>query len=219
MTTRNPQPATRYSLLVNPNTMFEDQQPKSVEDIFDKVDAGAAVQPPVQPATPVQPMMAAPAAAAGGSKVFLFTVVGIIAVAVLGAGGLFAYSVFFAKKIPLTESTTPAVEAEEAVTTETPAAPAAETEQPAVNVDQFDTDKDGLTDAEEIKLGMNPNKNDTDADALFDYDEVKVYKTDPLKSDTDGDGFLDGEEVLKGYNPNGPGKLLDFDKAKAELAK
>src|SRR6056297_1971239 len=80
-----------------------------------------------------------------------------------------------------------------------------------------DSDKDGLTDSQEIELGTNPKKIDTDNDGLFDYDEVERYKTDPLNSDTDGDGFLDGEEVLSGYNPKGAGKLLNFQKAIEEV--
>lgn len=44
--------------------------------------------------------------------------------------------------------------------------------------DNPDSDKDGLTDKEEEKLG-----------------------TDPKKADTDGDGFLDGQESKNGYDP------------------
>ena len=87
------------------------------------------------------------------------------------------------------------------------------TQELVVNVD---TDKDGLTDAEEIAAGTNPVKTDSDSDGLFDYDEVKKFGTDPLNADTDGDGFLDGEEILGGYNPKGPGKLLNFE---AEIGK
>jgi len=43
---------------------------------------------------------------------------------------------------------------------------------------QLDSDKDGLTDEEEARLGTNPNNRDTD-----------------------GDGFSDGAEVKAGYNP------------------
>ncbi|MDO8617899.1 MAG: calcium-binding protein [Candidatus Uhrbacteria bacterium] len=46
-----------------------------------------------------------------------------------------------------------------------------------------DSDQDGLTDEQELKLG-----------------------TDPHNPDTDGDGYPDGEEVQKGYNPLGAGK-------------
>lgn len=72
-----------------------------------------------------------------------------------------------------------------------------------------DTDQDGLTDAEEAKLGTDPAKKDTDSDGLSDYDEVKIYATDPLNPDSDGDTYKDGEEVSKGYNPHGKGKLFD----------
>jgi len=67
--------------------------------------------------------------------------------------------------------------------------------EPAVQK-PVDTDGDGLTDAQEAKLGTNPNKADTDGDRLSDGDEVNKYKTDPLKADTDGDGLSDGDEVL-----------------------
>jgi len=73
----------------------------------------------------------------------------------------------------------------------------------------LDSDKDGLTDAEEELLGTDSNSTDTDGDGLFDYEEAKTYNTNPLNPDTDGDGFLDGQEVKGGYNPNGPGKLLE----------
>lgn len=48
----------------------------------------------------------------------------------------------------------------------------------------IDTDKDGLTDAEE-----------------------SVFSTNPSSQDSDGDGFLDGSEVKLGYNPKGSGTL------------
>lgn len=64
-----------------------------------------------------------------------------------------------------------------------------------------DSDADGLTDAEEQKLGTNPFDPDTDHDGLTDYDEVKVYHTDPLNPDTDFDGLKDGAEVFN-YRTN-----------------
>lgn len=61
-----------------------------------------------------------------------------------------------------------------------------------------DTDGDGLTDGEEVKVyKTKPLLADTDLDGLSDFDEVKKYKTDPLNPDTDGDGLNDGEEVNK----------------------
>jgi hypothetical protein len=83
-------------------------------------------------------------------------------------------------------------------------------------VDNADSDKDGLTDAEEKILGTNPQKVDSDDDGLFDREEVKIYKTDPLNPDTDGDGFTDGEEVKSGYNPKGDGRLYGINTQTAQ---
>lgn len=74
----------------------------------------------------------------------------------------------------------------------------------------MDTDDDGLTDAEEQRLGTDPNSVDSDNDGLFDREEVRVYKTDPTNPDTDGDGYGDGEEVENGFDPVGPGKLYEL---------
>jgi len=43
---------------------------------------------------------------------------------------------------------------------------------------------------------------DTDKDGLSDYEELHVYKSNYDKADTDGDGYLDGDEVYNGYSPN-----------------
>ena len=48
---------------------------------------------------------------------------------------------------------------------------------------------------------------DSDGDGITDSDELKVYHTDHNNPDTDGDGYLDGEEVRNGYNPLGEGRL------------
>ena len=50
-------------------------------------------------------------------------------------------------------------------------------------------------------------KTDSDNDGLTDVEELKVYGTDPKRADTDGDGYLDGDEIKNGYNPLGEGKL------------
>ncbi len=72
-----------------------------------------------------------------------------------------------------------------------------------------DSDKDGLDNAREQQLGTDISSADTDKDGLTDGDEIIFWKTDPLKPDTDGDGYTDGEEVKNGYNPLGPGKLVN----------
>lgn len=59
----------------------------------------------------------------------------------------------------------------------------------------FDTDKDGLTDNFELRIG-----------------------TDPNMADTDNDGYSDSDELRNGYNPIGPGKYQKENLAPVELA-
>jgi len=58
-----------------------------------------------------------------------------------------------------------------------------------------DSDKDGLSDDREAKLGTDPQNPDTDSDGLLDGPEVDYYGTDPLKADSDDDGLKDGFEI------------------------
>jgi outer membrane protein OmpA-like peptidoglycan-associated protein len=60
-----------------------------------------------------------------------------------------------------------------------------------------DRDGDGLTNAEEKKLGTNPKAADTDGDGLRDGEEVMSHRTDPLKADSDADGLSDFDEINK----------------------
>ena len=46
---------------------------------------------------------------------------------------------------------------------------------------------------------------DTDKDGLSDYDELYIYRSFPGKEDSDGDGYSDGSEVAGNYDPNMPG--------------
>ncbi|MDK8501552.1 VWA domain-containing protein [Aerococcus sp. UMB1112A] len=65
-----------------------------------------------------------------------------------------------------------------------------------------DSDKDGLTNIEEVETYQtNPGFDDSDYDGLKDGEEVKIHHTDPFKVDTDGDGASDGWEVKHGANP------------------
>lgn len=79
--------------------------------------------------------------------------------------------------------------------------PSPEIKVPPPESQTKDTDKDGLSDDEEAKLGTKPNKPDSDADGLADGDEVNIFKSDPLLFDTDNDGFVDGSEVAFNYSP------------------
>jgi outer membrane protein OmpA-like peptidoglycan-associated protein/outer membrane protein W len=60
-----------------------------------------------------------------------------------------------------------------------------------------DEDQDGLTTAQERRLGTNPKVADTDGDGLSDGDEIRKYRTNPLRMDTDGDSLKDGDELFK----------------------
>jgi len=59
---------------------------------------------------------------------------------------------------------------------------------------EIDSDKDGLTDIEEINFGTNPQLYDSDGDTLSDYQEIKNIGTDPLKTNTDNDRYKDNED-------------------------
>jgi hypothetical protein len=67
----------------------------------------------------------------------------------------------------------------------------------------IDSDEDGLTDAEEARLGTNPGKWDTDGDSIMDGSEVNSigFKTNPKLADSDGDGLGDGIEMWAHTNP------------------
>ncbi len=72
-----------------------------------------------------------------------------------------------------------------------------------------DFDGDLLGNEEEAELGTNPYEVDTDVDGLTDYEEVRIYTTSPLRSDTDDDGLGDYFEITKyGTDP----VLADTDK-------
>lgn len=101
-------------------------------------------------------------------------------------------------------------------------------EEQEIGTDPYDpdTDKDGLTDFQEVRLYQtDPLNPDTDMDGLTDGAEVNVYKTDPLKPDTDAGGVRDGHEVIEdGTDPLNPHDDLqlyilniEFDYDKADL--
>lgn len=67
-----------------------------------------------------------------------------------------------------------------------------------------DADGDGLGNLDEVNRNTNVVHHDTDKDDLSDYDEIYKYSTDPLKYDTDGDELGDGDDVLLGFSPKMP---------------
>lgn len=77
----------------------------------------------------------------------------------------------------------------------------ADTDGNGVNDGEEDTDKDGMSNLQELELGMDSAKGDTDSDGLTDYEEYAVYHTDFLQYDTDEDGASDGVEMQLGTDP------------------
>lgn len=68
---------------------------------------------------------------------------------------------------------------------------------------QEDFDRDGLTNLQEHLRGTELRNPDSDGDGLTDGDEVN-RQTNPLLADTDGDGIPDGIEVQTASNPLDP---------------
>lgn len=68
----------------------------------------------------------------------------------------------------------------------------------------YDTDGDYLADDDEWNYGTDLNNPDTDYDGLTDYDEIFIWTSSPLNWDSDSDGYADGYEVLNGGNPLDP---------------
>jgi hypothetical protein len=78
----------------------------------------------------------------------------------------------------------------------------------------LDSDGDGLTNAEEVRLGTNPSVVDSDGDGLGDGVEVNEAGTDPLDADSDDGGANDGTEVNdRGTDPRDPADddVIDAD--------
>lgn len=87
----------------------------------------------------------------------------------------------------------------------------AEEEEIGTSPYRVDTDIDGLTDFEEVRLyTTNPLKFDTDDDGLGDYMEIMKYNTNPRKPDTDDDLLSDYDELMRhNTDPNNPDTDLD----------
>lgn len=59
-------------------------------------------------------------------------------------------------------------------------------------------------DMEQINKLAELQKKDTDKDGLSDYDELYVYRTSPYLRDSDSDGIDDKTEIDQGTDPNCP---------------
>lgn len=67
---------------------------------------------------------------------------------------------------------------------------------------QLDYDGDKLTNAEEIQYKTNPYIKDSDNDGLTDNEEVKIFNSDPNKFSTSGDSISDYSKIRKKLDIN-----------------
>ncbi len=136
-------------------------------------------------------------------KIFLFIAIFAILVVVVG--------IFVFRKVSFERENKPdenAVQSSEEVSEGMVVTPATSTEQLPVFTDfEADQDRDGVDDVKEKEMGLSTSQFDTDGDGLSDANEIENYKTDPKNKDSDKDGYADGYEVLNGFDPNGPGQL------------
>ncbi len=58
---------------------------------------------------------------------------------------------------------------------------------------------------------------DSDKDGISDYDEVNIYNTDPKKSDTDSDGIDDATELLQQTSPVKSKSKIEFESPKQTI--
>ena len=77
---------------------------------------------------------------------------------------------------------------------------------PTSDPEKPDTDGDGLTDFEELKLGTHPRVKDTDGDGIDDAAEQMAdlpvsmpSVTSPIDADSDNDRLADGYEAITGW--------------------
>ena len=68
-------------------------------------------------------------------------------------------------------------------------------------VAEGDDDQDGLSNLEEQTRGTLPQDPDTDDDGLSDGEEIRIHGTDPNDNDSDNDTLLDGAEIQNGTSP------------------
>ena len=93
-----------------------------------------------------------------------------------------------------------------------------DTDKDGVSDADEDSDGDGLTNIEELEITKtDPSFTDTDRDLITDYAEIRETKTDPNKADTDEDGKTDKWELDKGYDPVVPNKVFPKSEGESEI--
>lgn len=80
-------------------------------------------------------------------------------------------------------------------------------EYPEYDDDKVDKDKDGVEKAIEKEYGSSDLKRDSDKDGLTDFEEIYYWYSDPIQDDTDADSHKDGAETVSLYSPVGGDKI------------
>ena len=76
-------------------------------------------------------------------------------------------------------------------------------EEQGTDPENSDSDGDGIDDNTEADNGTDPSNPDSDGDGIDDGTEADAG-TDPSNPDSDGDGLTDGEEADAGTDPSNP---------------
>jgi len=160
---------------------------------------------PPKPSTPLSSLPPLPVERKKSAKWIWFILIFIIFVGLV-AIGFFVYPLFFREEAPPVPSL-PAEEQQAASLVDTDKDGLSDADETKYGSDSLnkDTDGDGYNDGEEVSAGYDPLKPgsvqlDTDKDNLGNADEKK-WGTDPANPDTDGDGYSDGAEVKARHNP------------------
>lgn len=67
------------------------------------------------------------------------------------------------------------------------------------------SDSEGINSSlSEAESAESSKQKDTDKDGLSDWDELNYYNTSPYLEDSDSDGITDKQEIASGTNPNCP---------------
>jgi len=74
----------------------------------------------------------------------------------------------------------------------------------ALEARTLDSDKDGVTDGNELFMNLDPKNPDSDGDGIGDGAEWIGLGTDPGSPDSDEDGLTDSEEIKNGTDPKNP---------------
>ncbi|MFB6225995.1 MAG: hypothetical protein ABEJ02_01445 [Candidatus Paceibacteria bacterium] len=66
----------------------------------------------------------------------------------------------------------------------------------------YDKDKDGIPAKLEDNFSTSDQDEDTDNDGVTDFEEIKIFNSSPTKKDSNNNGSLDSEDIIAGRSPS-----------------